>query len=220
MSTSSASGSTATVAAEVWMRPCASVAGTRCTRCTPLSRRSRPNAASPFDLEDRFLDPAQRALGALQQLDLPALPLGVARVHAHEVGGEECGFVAAGAGADLEDGGAVVERIARHKERRQLRFDLGDLRGEAVVLGARFGGHVGVGGGEQLRQLRALALGAREAAGEFGYGGEAPVLPAEFGDPAGVAGPDRIRQLALDLIEARERLREEIAEAQLSLPYF
>jgi hypothetical protein len=46
------------------------------------------------------------------------------------------------------------------------------------------------------------------------------VLPAEFGDPAGVARPDRIRQLALDLIEARERLREEIAEAQLSLPYF
>ena len=36
-STSSASGITATVAVEVWMRPCASVAGTRCTRCTPDS---------------------------------------------------------------------------------------------------------------------------------------------------------------------------------------
>src|SRR5271154_4698531 len=36
-STSSASGSTATVMAEVWTRPCVSVAGTRCTRCTPLS---------------------------------------------------------------------------------------------------------------------------------------------------------------------------------------
>ena len=31
-STSSASGSTATVAVDVWMRPCVSVAGTRCTR--------------------------------------------------------------------------------------------------------------------------------------------------------------------------------------------
>ena len=29
--------STATVAVDVWMRPLASVAGTRCTRCTPLS---------------------------------------------------------------------------------------------------------------------------------------------------------------------------------------
>src|SRR5207244_3597179 len=36
-STSSASGSTATVIAEVWTRPCCSVCGTRCTRCTPLS---------------------------------------------------------------------------------------------------------------------------------------------------------------------------------------
>ena len=36
-STSSASGSTATVAVDVWMRPLASVTGTRCTRCTPLS---------------------------------------------------------------------------------------------------------------------------------------------------------------------------------------
>ena len=36
-SNSSASGSTATVAAEVCTRPCVSVAGTRCTRCTPLS---------------------------------------------------------------------------------------------------------------------------------------------------------------------------------------
>ena len=41
MSMSSTSGSTATVAAEVWMRPDASVAGTRCTRCTPLSNFSR-----------------------------------------------------------------------------------------------------------------------------------------------------------------------------------
>ena len=34
---SSGSGSTATVAAEVWMRPCVSVAGTRWTRWPPLS---------------------------------------------------------------------------------------------------------------------------------------------------------------------------------------
>ncbi len=37
ISTSSASGSTATVAVDVWMRPWLSVAGTRCTRWTPLS---------------------------------------------------------------------------------------------------------------------------------------------------------------------------------------
>ncbi len=36
-STSSASGSTATVAADVWIRPEDSVAGTRWTRCAPPS---------------------------------------------------------------------------------------------------------------------------------------------------------------------------------------
>ncbi len=41
-STSSTSGSTATVAVDVWMRPLASVSGTRWTRCTPDSKRSRP----------------------------------------------------------------------------------------------------------------------------------------------------------------------------------
>ena len=37
ISTSSTSGMTATVAVEVWMRPCASVDGTRWTRWTPDS---------------------------------------------------------------------------------------------------------------------------------------------------------------------------------------
>ena len=35
------------MAAEVWMRPPASVAGTRWTRCTPLSNFNRPNTPSP-----------------------------------------------------------------------------------------------------------------------------------------------------------------------------
>ena len=47
MSTSSASGSTATVAAEVWMRPLPSVAGTRCTRCTPDSNFSLAKTPLP-----------------------------------------------------------------------------------------------------------------------------------------------------------------------------
>src|ERR1051326_5555742 len=41
MSMSSASGSTATVIADVGMRPCVSVCGTRCTRCTPDSNLRR-----------------------------------------------------------------------------------------------------------------------------------------------------------------------------------
>jgi hypothetical protein len=46
-STASASGSTATVAADVWMRPWLSVRGTRWTRCTPDSQRIDPYAPLP-----------------------------------------------------------------------------------------------------------------------------------------------------------------------------
>ena len=47
-STSSTSGSTATVAVEVWMRPWLSVAGIRCTRCTPASCLKMAYAPRPF----------------------------------------------------------------------------------------------------------------------------------------------------------------------------
>ena len=48
ISTSSASGMTATVAVDVWMRPCDSVSGTRCTRCVPPSNLKMENAPWPF----------------------------------------------------------------------------------------------------------------------------------------------------------------------------
>ena len=47
-STSSASGSTATVAVEVWMRPEPSVVGTRWTRCTPDSNLSLAKGPRPL----------------------------------------------------------------------------------------------------------------------------------------------------------------------------
>ena len=47
-STSSTSGSTATVAAEVWILPLDSVSGTRCTLCAPLSYLSLEYAPFPF----------------------------------------------------------------------------------------------------------------------------------------------------------------------------
>mmetsp|Transcript_9523 Transcript_9523/g.43384 ORF Transcript_9523/g.43384 Transcript_9523/m.43384 type:complete len:270 (+) Transcript_9523:1398-2207(+) len=46
-STSSACGNTATLAVDVCTRPCVSVAGTRCTRCTPDSNFRRPYTSSP-----------------------------------------------------------------------------------------------------------------------------------------------------------------------------
>ena len=54
-STSSASGTTRTPAAEVWMRPWDSVTGTRCTRCTPPSNFSWGHTPEPGSGVPRFL---------------------------------------------------------------------------------------------------------------------------------------------------------------------
>ncbi len=67
------------------------------------------------DLEYHFLDAAERAVGERHGLELPAVPLAEARVHAIQVGGEQSCLVAAGAGADFDDRIALVEGIARQE---------------------------------------------------------------------------------------------------------
>ncbi len=57
ISTSSASGRTATVAVEVWIRPWLSVLGTRCTRWTPLSYFMTEYTLSPEILNSMVLNP-------------------------------------------------------------------------------------------------------------------------------------------------------------------
>ena len=56
-STSSASGKTATVTADVWMRPLDSVTGTRCTRCVPLSYFKKLYAPAPSTEKEISLKP-------------------------------------------------------------------------------------------------------------------------------------------------------------------
>ena len=63
-STSSASGSTSTVADDVWMRPWLSVTGTRCTRCGPPSNFRWLHASSPLHDERHLVDPAEVADGS------------------------------------------------------------------------------------------------------------------------------------------------------------
>ena len=102
------------------MRPDASVSGTRCTRCTPDSNFSLANTPRPCDLGDDFLEAAFGAFADRQDLGLPALLGGVALVHAEQVAGEQRGLVAAGAGADFEDGVVVVHRVLRQQREADL----------------------------------------------------------------------------------------------------
>ena len=86
------------------------------------------------------LMPPERPVAQRHRLPAEAVSLGIALVHAVEVGREERGFVAAGAGPDLHDGVAVVVRIARDEQRRAARPEtVGNLRRQPgdVGLGQR-----------------------------------------------------------------------------------
>ena len=68
--------------------------------------------AGAGDLHDDFAVAAQFGFAGRQDLGLPAALFGVAQVHAQQVAGKERTLVAAGAGADFDDGVAGVVGVA------------------------------------------------------------------------------------------------------------
>ena len=104
------------------MRPPLSVTGTRWTRWTPLSNFSLANTPLPSTEATTSLKPARVGGRGGDQLDPPALPLGIALVHAEQVAREQAGFVAAGPGADFEHRRALVGGVARQQRERQRAF--------------------------------------------------------------------------------------------------
>ena len=122
-STGSASGETSTPAAEVCTRPCDSVTGTRCTRCTPPSNFSSaygawPGSTVPLRLHRgrHRLVAAEVRLGRVEDLHAPAAGLGVAGVHPEQVAGEQGRLLPALARLDLEERVLAVGGVARHQE--------------------------------------------------------------------------------------------------------
>jgi hypothetical protein len=85
-------------------------------------------------------------IGKFHDLELPALFGRVALVHAEQVGREERGLVAAGAGADFEDGVLLVGRILgqEHALHRALQFRQALAQFGGLFLGDRL--HVGIRG--------------------------------------------------------------------------
>ena len=71
------------------------------------------------DRGDHLLIPAELGGGRAHELGPPALLVGIALVHAEQVAREQSRLVAAGAGADLEDGGARVGGVAGEQSQRQ-----------------------------------------------------------------------------------------------------
>ena len=68
------------------------------------------------DPADDFAVAAVLAAAFRHDLDRPAAPLRVARVHPVQVAREDGGFVAARRGADLEEDVVIVERVGRNEQ--------------------------------------------------------------------------------------------------------
>ena len=93
------------------MRPCVSVSGTRCTRCTPDSNFSLANAPRPCTSAMISLKPPM--VPSLAEITSTFQPCrrGEPLIHPEQVAGEQRGLVAAGAGADFQHHVAVVHGV-------------------------------------------------------------------------------------------------------------
>ncbi len=158
--------------------------------------------AAADDARDHFLVPAVLARIVGFDFHLPTLALGVARIHAEQVAGEDRGLVAAGAGAHFQEQVAFVARIARHQQQRELAVERlqprlrsgGFLLGHLAQLGVgahRFGsGQVRLGAcflGQrqrhrlQLGELARIGAEALVVADDVGMGEQAFQFFAAFG---------------------------------------
>ena len=89
--------------------------------------------------------------------------LGVAAVHAEEVGGEKRRLVAAGARPHLQDGALLVGRILGQEVHPQVLLEIGQARFQPGELLARHRCQLLVGGGIGQQRLELTALGLRLA---------------------------------------------------------
>ncbi|MGY4341489.1 hypothetical protein ACVWW3_006395 [Bradyrhizobium sp. LM2.9] len=129
------------------MRPCVSVSGTRCTRCTPDSNFSFENAPRALHLRDDFLVAADAAFARRDHLDLPALKAREPLVHPEQIAGEQRGLVAAGAGADFQHHVAVVHGVLGQQSEADILDQVLDLWRQLTALGFRHAAHLGIGRG-------------------------------------------------------------------------
>src|SRR5262249_9820550 len=120
------------------------------------------------ELDDRLLHASDAGLVPAHELRLPAMPLGIAEIHAQELRGKERGLLSPGAGPDLEDHVALVRRVARQQEHLQLVEEAGLVGLEPIDLVA----------GHRPELVVALAVTELTGAGKLGAGVlERPIRP-------------------------------------------
>ena len=167
-----------------------------------LEFQPREDAAA-LDLGHDLLEAAGRALALRDDLDLPALELGIAGVHAQQVAGEERRLVAAGAGPHLEDRALLVGLVARQEQDLQALRGLlhGLLGGRTLLLGER--AHLRIG-----RRIPDQRVESREVLG----GG--PIGPDRRDDRIELGELARERHEGVGLGPARERRHDDVVAGE------
>ena len=146
------------------------------------------------------------AVAFAEDLDLPAALFGVSQVHAQQVAGEDRGFVATGAGADLEEQIALVARVARQQEQVQLLVELGFAGLEACNLLGRQLAELGVVEHGPCRGQRACVR--IELGQGLGQGPQVCMLAGHFAQTIGVAEHLLAREQAFEFLVAFGQLFE------------
>ena len=193
------------------MRPWLSVAGTRCTRCTPASCLKTANAPSPLTAMVASRSPPGIGLGGGHQLHLQAARLGVAGVDVQEVAGEQRRLLAAGRRADLDEGVAVVVGVGLDQGLADLRLELRDL---ALGLVEQRAHVLVVALGQHVARLGDAAVGVGPAVGEGEGIGQVRPPPVDVGVARAVGAEVRVGQglrelgaRAHDLVDQRSCAR-------------
>ncbi len=86
------------------------------------------------DVGDDFLVAAGRRFAGREHVDLPAMPVGVALIHAEQIAGEQGRLFAAGAGAQFEDRALLVGGVLGQELNFQLTLELVDLWAQRLKL--------------------------------------------------------------------------------------
>ena len=136
------------------------------------------------------------------------MALTVALVHPVEIGREERRLVPAGAGAEFDDGVAVVEGVAREEELVQLLGEREDFGGQPGHVGPGHAGELGIGLASELLGLGSLIFGPGQALRQPNDRREPGVLPAQRLQLRGILGRGGIGEEPFHLLRPLHRLAE------------
>ena len=145
----------------------------------------------------------------------------VALIHAEQVGGEQCGFLAAGAGADFEDRVALVVLVPRQQRQLDLHFQLGQPLAQRLHLlfGKRLQLRFSASSLGHFCRRRQFLLGSAQRLDTVDDRLQLAVFLRQLGKigTAQPGGRERLAQLGLaadDLVEARFERAFHAASAQ------